>query len=95
MSASQKQVIHLLNLDLNDIDTLVRNMDIKTENVYPKKNPTGHLKFKFMHPKNVTLTIGITTHGIIIIIVKSMDTFDRILLRYISEISTRNGWIET
>ena len=91
MNVGQRQVMHLLNLYLEDIVITVRNMDIELKNVDPKKKPTIHLKRKHMHLSKVTLTIGITTHGIIFIIVESMGTFQRITLRHILEKITRNG----
>ena len=90
MNAGQRQMMHLLHLDLKGIVINVINMDINLMNVDPKKNLIGHLKGKHMHLNKVTLPIGITTHGIIFIIVESMGTFQRIVLRHISEEITRN-----
>lgn len=75
MNVDQRQVIKLQHLDFKDITTTIRNMDIELKNTVSKKNPTGHLKGKHMHLRKVTLTIGIIIHGIILIILESMDTF--------------------
>ncbi len=83
--------MHLPYLNFKDIVTSVKNMDIELTNVEPKKNLTRHLKGKFMNLRKVTLTIGITTHGITIIIMESMDTFHKITLRHTLEVITRNG----
>ena len=55
-------------------------MDIELMNADPKKNLTGHLKGKNMNLSKVTLTIGIIEHDIIVIIVDSMGTFQKIAL---------------
>ena len=47
-----------------------------------------------MHLSKITLTIGITTHGIIAIIVESMVTVQKIGLEHILEAITINGWME-
>lgn len=58
---------------MRDIVTIVKSMDIEHMNANHRLNLTGHTKGNKMHQRKVTPTIGIITHGIVVIIVESMS----------------------
>lgn len=78
-----------MHLDLKVIATIFRNIDIELRNVDPKKNLIGQPTGKKMHPDKVNLITGITTHGIVLIIVVNMVIFHKTISRHILERNTR------
>ena len=75
MNVDKRLEKHLLHLDLRDIATTIKSMDIEHKNVYLRKNLIGKQKSKKMHLRKVTLMIGITLHDIVVIIVENTITF--------------------
>lgn len=52
---------------------------------------TGLQKIQAEHLSKVKITIGITIHGIVVTIVKSMDIALKIALEHILEVTLRDG----
>lgn len=75
MNAGQRLEIHLLHLEFKDIVKIVKSIFIEHKNADPTKNLSGHPRRKTMHLEKVTHSIGITIHGISIIIVENMVIF--------------------
>ena len=75
--------------DLKDSATIVKSMDIKHMNV--DQIQIGHQTSRQRYKPIENPTIGITTQGIVITIVKSMDMLLRIPLEHISEVTTVDG----
>ena len=76
---------------MKDTTTIVISMATKLKNVDLRKKLNGQPKGKEMYTNKVIPTIGITTHGIVVIILVNMDILQKNIIRHILEANPRVG----